>query len=129
MRPRSSAGFEQAAGLRNPTGAPMQTLKLLASRIKRHRDIYHQRSHPGGRTAMNRRAQTPPRLPERPRILVISLRRIGDLLLATPLIRSLRRAWSRDPIDPVVLPGTTEIVQGNPDIEPIIVMPRQPTFQ
>src|SRR6266700_1771070 len=125
MRPRWSAGFGQAAGLRNPTGAPMQTLKLLASRIKRHRDIYHQRSHPGGRTAMNRRVQTPPRLPERPRILVISLRRIGDLLLATPLIRSLRRAWPRASIDVLVLPGTAEIVEGNPDIDRIIVMTGQ----
>ena len=32
-------------------------------------------------------------LPPRPRILVVTLRRIGDVLLTTPLIRSLRRAW------------------------------------
>ena len=32
-------------------------------------------------------------LPARPRILVIALRRLGDVLLTTPLIRSLRRAW------------------------------------
>ena len=32
-------------------------------------------------------------LPARPRILVVALRRLGDVLLTTPLIRSLRRAW------------------------------------
>ena len=34
-------------------------------------------------------------LPERPRILVVALRRLGDVLLTTPLIRSMRRAWPR----------------------------------
>jgi len=58
--------------------------------------------------------KAPIALPQRPRILVISLRRIGDLLLATPLIRSLRRAWPQASIDVLVLPGTTEIVAGNP---------------
>ena len=32
-------------------------------------------------------------LPQRPRILVITLRRLGDVLLSTPLIRSIKRAW------------------------------------
>ena len=31
-------------------------------------------------------------LPERPRILVVTLRRLGDVLLTTPLIRTIRRA-------------------------------------
>ena len=65
-------------------------------------------------------------LPQRPRILVISLRRIGDLLLATPLVRSLKRAWPAAAIDVLVQPGTAEIIEGNPDIASIIVMePRQ----
>ena len=46
----------------------------------------------------------PPALPDRPRILVISLRRIGDLLLTTPLISSLRRAWRRWPAYLIGLP-------------------------
>jgi heptosyltransferase-3 len=69
-------------------------------------------------------AATPIALPDRPRILVISLRRIGDLLLTTPLIRSLRRAWPKASIDVLVLPGTAEIVEGNPDIDRVIVMQR-----
>jgi heptosyltransferase-3 len=68
-------------------------------------------------------------LPERPRILVISLRRIGDLLLATPLVRSLKRAWPQASIDMLVQPGTADIVEGNPDIERVIVMPKQQSFR
>jgi heptosyltransferase-3 len=68
-------------------------------------------------------------LPERPRILVISLRRIGDLLLATPLVRSLKRAWPAAAIDVLVQPGTAEIIEGNPDIDRIIAMPAKQSFR
>ncbi|MBX9842613.1 MAG: glycosyltransferase family 9 protein [Xanthobacteraceae bacterium] len=71
---------------------------------------------------MNAHATTPIALPERPRILVISLRRIGDLLLTTPLIRSLRGAWPKATIDVLALPGAAEIVDGNPDIDRIVRM-------
>src|SRR5262249_25855159 len=62
------------------------------------------------------------------RILVISLRRIGDLLLTTPLIRSLRRAWPNAEIDVLVFANTAGIVEGNPDINRVIAMPSRPTF-
>ena len=62
------------------------------------------------------------------RILVISLRRIGDLLLTTPLIRSLRRAWPNAKIDVLVFANTAGIVTGNPDINRIIAMPPTPTL-
>ena len=65
-------------------------------------------------------------LPVRPRILVVSLRRIGDLLLTTPLIRSLRRAWPDAKIDVLVFKGTDRILAGNPDINDIIAMPARP---
>ena len=41
-------------------------------------------------------------LPARPRILVVALRRLGDVLLTTPLIRSLRRAWPDAAMDALV---------------------------
>ena len=41
-------------------------------------------------------------LPTRPRILVVALRRLGDVLLSTPMIRSLRRAWPEARIDALV---------------------------
>lgn len=65
-------------------------------------------------------------LPPRPRILVVSLRRIGDVLLTTPLIRSLRRAWPDASIDALVFDGTAGILTGNPDIDRVIVMPQRP---
>src|SRR5215469_15504321 len=38
-------------------------------------------------------------LPERPRILVITLRRLGDVLLTTPLIRTVRRGIPPSQLD------------------------------
>lgn len=67
-------------------------------------------------------------LPPRARILVVSLRRLGDVLLTTPLIRSLRRAWPGAIIDMLVFKGTAGIIAGNPDINDIIVMPARPSL-
>jgi heptosyltransferase-3 len=62
-------------------------------------------------------------LPAKPRILVVTLRRLGDVLLTTPLIRSMRRAWPGATIDVLVFAGTAGIVEGNPDIDRVIAMP------
>ena len=72
--------------------------------------------------------RAPPALPDRPRILVISLRRIGDLLLTTPLIRSLRRAWPDATIDVLVFSGTAGILKGNPDVSGVIAVPPRPSL-
>lgn len=66
-------------------------------------------------------------LPAQPRILLVALRRLGDVLLTTPLIRSLRRAWPDATIDVLVFADTAGIVTGNPDIDGIVVMPPRPT--
>ncbi len=67
------------------------------------------------------------KLPERPRILVIALRRLGDVLLTTPLIRSLRRAWPEATIDALVFADTAGILEGNPDLNGIVAMPASRT--
>jgi heptosyltransferase-3 len=67
-------------------------------------------------------------LPAQPRILVIVLRRLGDVLLTTPLIRSMRRAWPDATIDALVFADTTGIVSGNPDLNSVIAMPTRPTL-
>jgi heptosyltransferase-3 len=67
------------------------------------------------------------RLPERPRILVVALRRLGDVLLTTPLIRSIRRAWPDAVIDVLVFASTAGILEGNPDIDHVITLPERPT--
>src|SRR5262245_66392624 len=61
------------------------------------------------------------------RILIISLRRIGDLLLTTPVIRSVRRAWPEARIDVLVFDGTAGIVAGNPDVDRILTLPPRST--
>ncbi len=66
-------------------------------------------------------------LPAKPRILVIALRRLGDVLLTTPLIRSLRRAWPDSTIDALVFADTAGILDGNPDLSGIVAMPAAPT--
>jgi heptosyltransferase-3 len=66
-------------------------------------------------------------LPPRPRILVIALRRLGDVLLTTPLIRSLRRAWPDATIDALVFADTAGILQGNPDLNNVVTMPPRPS--
>jgi heptosyltransferase-3 len=62
-------------------------------------------------------------LPPRPRILVVALRRLGDVLFATPLIASLRRAFPHGRIEALVFADTAGILAGNPDLDRIVTMP------
>jgi heptosyltransferase-3 len=65
-------------------------------------------------------------LPQRARILVVALRRLGDVLLTTPLIRSLKHAWPDATIDVLVFAGTQGILAGNPDIATVLTIPARP---
>lgn len=53
-------------------------------------------------------------------ILVVSTRRIGDALLATPLVRSLRRAYPQARIDVLVFAGSAGVLHGNPDCNAVL---------
>src|SRR5262249_38642730 len=66
-------------------------------------------------------------LPPRPRILVVALRRLGDVLFATSLIASLRRNFRQAVIDVLVFEDTAGILDGNPDINRIVTMPSRPS--
>jgi heptosyltransferase III len=66
-------------------------------------------------------------LPVKPSILVVALRRLGDVLLTTPLIRSLRRAWPNARIEALVFADTAPILDGNPDLDGVVVMSPRPT--
>jgi len=60
-------------------------------------------------------------------ILVISLRYFGDVLLTTPLIRSVRRAYADAQIDALLFAGTEEMLEGNPDVRRVATIREQPS--
>lgn len=64
--------------------------------------------------------QFPPKEPKK--ILVIASQRIGDVLLATPVPRSIRNAYPNAKIDIVVFQGTEGCISANNDIDDIIVI-------
>ncbi len=66
-------------------------------------------------------------LPERPRILVITLRRLGDVLLTTPLIRSLKAGFAGSSVTILVFRGTEGMLAGNPDVDEMITTSHRPS--
>lgn len=61
------------------------------------------------------------------KILLIATREIGDVLLTTPLIHSLRQAYPQATIDVVAFQHKAGILIGNPDCSNIITVPERPT--
>ena len=66
-------------------------------------------------------------LPERPRILVVTLRRLGDVLLTTPLVRTIRQGFPQATLDVLVFRGSERILRGNPDIDNVITVAERPS--
>ncbi len=62
-------------------------------------------------------------------ILVIKLRYIGDVLLTTPLLRNLRTNYPHARITVLVNSGTENILQNNPCVDQVRVLPRGNVFQ
>jgi heptosyltransferase III len=62
------------------------------------------------------------------RLLIICTRRIGDVLLITPLIRTCKRHWPDTQIDLLVFKGTESILASNPDIHTIHAIQEHPHF-
>src|SRR5437868_6640748 len=67
-------------------------------------------------------------LHQNPRILVITLRRLGDVLLTTPLIRALKAGCAGCSIDALVFRGTEGMLAGNRDLDGVIVIPQRPSI-
>jgi heptosyltransferase-3 len=68
-----------------------------------------------------------PRLPDRiARILVVAGPAHGDVLLATPLLTSLRRAWPAAALDVLVYRGQSGILEGNPDVDEVLTASKHP---
>jgi heptosyltransferase III len=60
--------------------------------------------------------------------LVVCTRRIGDVLLATPVVRSLKRAYPDAAIDMLVFDGTQDVVVSNLDIHRIWTIAEHPSI-
>jgi len=54
-------------------------------------------------------------------ILIVRTDRIGDVILTTPAIEALRKAYPRSKISILVSPLTRELVEGNPFLDEVIV--------
>jgi len=67
-------------------------------------------------------------LPPRSRILVITLRRLGDVLLTTPLIRTLKAGIPGSTVDALVFRGTEGMLAGNPDVSDVVTVPQRPSL-
>jgi heptosyltransferase-3 len=68
--------------------------------------------------------KTPPQ-----RVLVVCTQRIGDVLLATPLARSIKAAWPDAQLDFLVLPGTQGVLEGNPDVHQVLAFPQRTSLR
>lgn len=58
-------------------------------------------------------------------ILVISMRYFGDVLLITPLLRSLKTAYPAAQLDVLVFDNTAAMLEGNPDINQVITITKR----
>ena len=63
------------------------------------------------------------------RVLVVCTQRIGDVLLATPLARSVKAAWPDAQLDFLVLPGTQGVLEGNPDVHQVLAFPQRASLR
>ena len=72
----------------------------------------------------NTSGRAPPAMPES--VLLIVTRRMGDVLLASPLVRSIRAAWPDTAIDVLVFDGTKDVFAGHPDVRRVLTVPERP---
>ncbi len=59
-------------------------------------------------------------------VLVVVTRRMGDVLLAMPLVRSIKAAWPNAGIDVLVFAGTQGVAATNPDVRRVITVAERP---
>lgn len=57
-------------------------------------------------------------------VLVVCTQRIGDVLLSTALVRSIKRQWPQAQIDMLVYEGTDGVLENNPDLRRVIRVAR-----
>ena len=68
-------------------------------------------------------------MPDPQSVLLIATRQIGDVLLATPLLRTLRQAWPSARIDVLVYRDKGGMLEGNKDYDQMLEVSEHPTIQ
>jgi ADP-heptose:LPS heptosyltransferase len=63
-------------------------------------------------------------VPAPERILVIKLRYVGDVLLATPVLSRLRESFPKVHLAMLVNPGTDDMVRDHPALDEVLVLER-----
>src|SRR5438105_2536317 len=63
------------------------------------------------------------------KILVVQLRRIGDIILSTPVLPYLRKAFPEAEIDYLCEPMGVEVLTGNPYLSKIVTYDRKRPFR
>ena len=59
-------------------------------------------------------------------VLIIATPVMGDVLLCTPLLRSIRAAWPDTLVDVLTRPGGTSVLEGNADVDEVIELHKKP---
>lgn len=63
------------------------------------------------------------------RILVVTMRYLGDTLLVTPLLNSLKKAYPNAQIDVLIFKNTAAMLEGNPVVTNLITTVAKPSWQ
>ena len=61
------------------------------------------------------------------RVLVVSMRFLGDALLSTPLAAAVKREWPDCSVDMLVFKGCEAILEGNPYIDHVLSVEERPS--
>lgn len=61
-------------------------------------------------------------------MLVVVTRRIGDVLLATPVLRSIKARWPAAALDVLAFAGTEGLLESHPDVRRILTVPERPAL-
>ncbi len=67
-----------------------------------------------------------PTVPAPASVLVVVTRRLGDVLLATPLLRSIKAAWPQAAVDALLFAGTRDVVASHPDVRRVLAVAERP---
>lgn len=59
-------------------------------------------------------------------VLIVSLRYLGDALLATPIAHAIRQRWPQCAIDMMVFERSASMLEGNPDLRAVITIAERP---